>query len=210
MKRPARFITLEGGDGSGKSTQIKRLVAALKKRGIAALATREPGGAPGAEEIRKLVLTGEPGRWDVMTETLLMFASRSDHVQRTIKPALAAKKWVICDRFTDSTYAYQGAGGGLARETIRRMETLVLGAFRPDLTLILDVPTDIGIARTHGREHDETRFEKFNMDFHERLRAAYLAIARRDPTRCIVIDAAQDEDAMAKAIWNTIAKRFKL
>jgi dTMP kinase len=210
MKRPARFISLEGGDGSGKSTQIARLVAALNKRGIATLATREPGGSPGAEEIRKLVLTGEPGRWDVMTETLLMFAARADNVARAIKPALAAHKWVICDRFTDSTYAYQGAGGGLARETIRRLETLALGDFRPDLTLILDVPVDIGIARTHGRAHDETRFEKFNSDFHERLRQAYLSIARRDPMRCVVIDAAADEDTMAKAIWTAVAKRYKL
>lgn len=210
MKKPARFITLEGGDGSGKSTQIKLLVAALKQRGIDALATREPGGSKGAEEIRKLVLTGEPGRWDVMTETLLMFAARSDNVAKAIKPALAAQTWVICDRFTDSTYAYQGAGGGLARETIRRMETLVLGDFRPDLTLILDIPTDVGIARTHGRANDETRFEKFNIEFHNRLRQAYLAIARRDPERCVVVDASGDSDAIARTIWNTVAKRFRL
>ncbi|HXC54048.1 MAG TPA: dTMP kinase [Rhizomicrobium sp.] len=210
MKKPGHFISLEGGDGAGKSTQIALLVAALKKRGHAALATREPGGSPGAEEIRKLVLTGEPGRWDVMTETLLMFAARADNVAKAIKPALAAKQWVICDRFTDSTYAYQGAGGGLARETIRRLETLVLNDFRPELTLILDLPTEIGIARTHGRAHDETRFEKFNLEFHERLRAAYLAIARRDPARCVVIDASADESTMAKAIWTVVAKRFRL
>jgi dTMP kinase len=210
MKRPARFISLEGGDGSGKSTQIARLVTALTKRGIDTLATREPGGSKGAEEIRKLVLTGEPGRWDVMTETLLMFAARNDNVAKAIKPALKAGTWVICDRFTDSTYAYQGAGGGLARETIRRMETLVLHDFRPDLTLILDVPVDIGIARTHGRAHDETRFEKFNLEFHERMRQAYLAIAKRDPMRCVVIDAAQDEDTMAKEIWTAVAQRYKL
>ncbi len=210
MKRPARFISLEGGDGSGKSTQIARLVAALKKRAIATLATREPGGSKGAEEIRKLVLTGEPGRWDVMTETLLMFAARSDNVAKAIKPALKSGTWVICDRFTDSTYAYQGAGGGLARETIRRMETLVLHDFRPDLTLILDVPVEIGIARTQGRGHDETRFEKFDLAFHERMRQAYLSIARRDTARCAVVDAAQDEDAVAQAIWTTVAARFKL
>jgi dTMP kinase len=210
MKRPARFISLEGGDGSGKSTQIARLVAALKKRGLATLATREPGGSKGAEEIRKLVLTGEPGRWDVMTEMLLMFAARSDNVAKAIKPALKSGTWVVCDRFTDSTYAYQGAGGGLARETIRRMETLVLQDFRPDLTLILDVPVETGIARTRGRANDETRFEKFDLDFHERMRQAYLAIAKRDPMRCVVIDATQDEDTMAKDIWNTVAQRYKL
>jgi len=210
MKRPARFISLEGGDGSGKSTQIRHLVAGLKKRNIATLATREPGGSKGAEEIRKLVLTGEPGRWDVMTETLLMFAARSDNVAKAIQPALKAGTWVICDRFTDSTYAYQGAGGGLARETIRRMETLVLHDFRPDLTLILDLPVETGIARTHGRAHDETRFEKFDLAFHERMRQAYLAIARRDTARCAVIDASQDENAVAQAIWTTVATRFKI
>jgi dTMP kinase len=210
MKRPAHFISLEGGDGSGKSTQIALLVAALNKRGIETLATREPGGSPGAEEIRRLVLTGEPGRWDVMTETLLMFAARADNVAKAIKPALAAKRWVVCDRFTDSTYAYQGAGGGLARETIRRMETLVLNDFRPDLTLILDVPTDIGLARTQGRAGDETRFEKFDTKFHERLRQAFLAIAKRDAARCVVIDASADEEAVANAIWTTVAKRYKL
>lgn len=204
-----RFITFEGGDGSGKSTQIALLVAALTKRKRDAIATREPGGSPGADEIRKLVLTGEPERWDVMTETLLMFAARADHVARTIKPALAKKKWVVCDRFTDSTYAYQGAGGGLARETIRRLETLVLDDFRPDLTLILDVPPDIGLARTRGRGHDETRFEKFDLAFHERLRATYLAIARRDPHRCVVIDASADEKTVADAIWSTVTKRYK-
>ncbi|MEJ1969733.1 MAG: dTMP kinase [Rhizomicrobium sp.] len=210
MSRPPRFITLEGGDGAGKSTQIRRLAAALETRGIAVLATREPGGSPGAEDIRKLVLTGEPGRWDALTETLLMFAARSDHVAKAIKPALASKTWVVCDRFTDSTYAYQGAGGGLARETIRRMESLVLDDFRPDLTFVLDLPVEAGIARTQGRRHAETRFESMGIEFHERLRQAFLAIARREPERCIVIDAAADEDMVAAAIWNTLAKRYKL
>ncbi|HJW41354.1 MAG TPA: dTMP kinase [Rhizomicrobium sp.] len=205
-----RFISLEGGDGSGKSTQIKRLVRALKKHGTATVATREPGGSTGGEEIRNLVLTGTPGRWDTLTETLLMFAARSDNVAKSIKPALAAGKWVVCDRFTDSTYAYQGAGGGLARETIRRIETLVLGDFRPDLTLILDLPIEIGLARAGGRAHKETRFEKKGAAFQERLRQAFLAIARREPARCVVIDASQDADAVAAAIWNAVAKRFKL
>ena len=210
MKGPGRFITLEGGDGSGKSTQLRHLVAALEKRGADVLATREPGGSKGAEEIRKLVITGEPGRWDALTETLLMFAARLDHVTKTIKPALAARRWVVCDRFTDSTYAYQGAGGGLARETIRRMETLVLHDFRPDLTLILDVDVATGLKRTGGRKHAESRFERKGTEFHERLRQAYLAIARRDPTRCVVIDAAQDAASVREAIWRTVAERYKL
>lgn len=204
------FISLEGGDGSGKSTQQKRLVAALKKRGISVLATREPGGSKGAEEIRALVLTGAPGRWDALTETLLMFAARSDNVAKAIKPALAEGKWVVCDRFTDSTYAYQGAGGGLARETIRRMETLVLHDFRPELTLVLDLPVETGLKRTGGRAHKETRFEKKGAAFQDRLRRAFLEIARRDPARCVVIDASQDEKTVAEAIWNAVAKRFKL
>ncbi|MBV9419924.1 MAG: dTMP kinase [Alphaproteobacteria bacterium] len=211
MSKAPRFITLEGGDGSGKSTQIKRLLAALKKRGIAAIETREPGGSPGAEEIRALVLNGDPGRWDALTEGLLMFAARADHVARTIKPALAAKKWVICDRFTDSTYAYQGAGHGLARETIRRMEGLVLGDFRPDLTLILDIPVEHGLKRTGtANRSKDMRFEAFDTAFHERMRQCYLSIAKRDPTRCVVIDASQDENTVAAAIWQTVSKRYKL
>jgi len=209
MTRHARFITLEGGDGSGKSTQIVRLVQALKKHGIDAIATREPGGSPGAEDIRKLVLNGDPKRWDALTEALLMFAARSDHVGCKIKPALADGRWVVCDRFTDSTYAYQGAGHGLARETIRRMETLVLDGFRPDLTLILDIPAEAGLARTAGRSKD-MRFEAFDLAFHERMRQAYLAIARRDPERCVVLDASTDADALAVAIWEAVATRFKL
>ena len=205
-----RFITLEGGDGAGKSTQAKRLVAALKKRGIDALATREPGGSPGAEEIRELVVSGAPKRWDVMTETLLMFAARADHVARKIKPALARGSWVVCDRFTDSTYAYQGAGGGLDRETIRRLATLVLGEFRPELTLVLDVPVGIGVTRAEIRAEKPSRFEKFDAAFHERLRKAYLDIARRDAERCRVIDAGPDPDTVAAAIWNAVAERLKL
>ena len=210
MKSPARFITLEGGEGAGKSTQAKKLVAALKKRGIASVSTREPGGSPGAEEIRNLIVHGEPGRWDTLTETLLIFAARADHVHRTIKPALAGKKWVVCDRFTDSTFAYQGAGRGLDRETIRRLDALVLHDFRPDLTLILDLPVEIGLARTMSRRQGATRFEKFDVDFHERLRQAFLSIARRNHDRCVVIDATQSANHVAEAIWNAVAKRFKL
>ncbi|MBU6474197.1 MAG: dTMP kinase, partial [Alphaproteobacteria bacterium] len=143
-----RFITLEGGEGTGKSTQVRRLCAALEIRGIAQTMTREPGGSPGAEDIRRLLVDGEPGRWTPLAETLLLFAARSDHIAHTIEPALAAGRWVVCDRFTDSTYAYQGAGGGLARETIRRMETLVLHDFRPELTLVLDLPVETGLKRT--------------------------------------------------------------
>ena len=205
-----RFVTLEGGEGTGKSTQAKRLAAALGLRGIVCVTTREPGGSPGAEQIRDLLVQGETGRWDPLTETMLMFAARADHVVRTIRPALEQRKWVISDRFTDSTYAYQGAGRGLPRETIRRIEALALGRFRPDLTLVLDLPVDEGLARAHGRGSKENRFEHFDREFHERLRAAFLAIARRAPDRCRVIDASGSEDEVAGAIFSAVRKQFRI
>ena len=205
-----KFITFEGGEGTGKSTQAKRLGAMLKQRGIACVSTREPGGSLGAEKIRDLIVHGEPGRWDALAETLLIFAARADHVERTIKPALVDKSWVICDRFTDSTFAYQGAGRGLARETIRRLDAIVLHDFSPDLTFVLDMPVELGLARTVSRGQGATRFEKFDGDFHARLRRAFLAIAKRNAERCVVIDASKDVDAVADAIWNIVTKRFKL
>lgn len=205
-----RFITLEGGEGTGKSTQIRRLAAALEQRGIKVLATREPGGAPGAEEIRKLMVEGEPGRWDAITETLLAYAARADHVARTIGPALRAGSWVISDRFSDSTFAYQGVGRGLERETIRRIDSAVLDDFAPDLTLVLDLDVTIGLKRAMSRSGAETRFEKFGPAFHEKLREAFLDIARRNPERCRVIDASGTEDAVAEAIFTAVSRRFAL
>jgi dTMP kinase len=211
-RAPARFISLEGGEGTGKSTQARRLVAVLEGRGISCIATREPGGSDGAEEVRKLLVTGEPGRWDPLTETLLMFSARADHVARTIKPALKERRWVICDRFTDSTYAYQGAGRGVPRETIRRIESLVLNGFKPDLTLVLDLPVEIGLSRTGSRRtaKAEDRFERFDKAFHDRLRSAFLNIARRAPERCAVIDGSGDPDTVADAVWLAVRKRFRV
>lgn len=205
-----RFITLEGGEGTGKSTQSKRLVKALEARGIACIATREPGGSPGAEDIRKLLVTGEPGRWDALTEMLLLFAARADHVARTIRPALDAGKYVICDRFTDSTYAYQGVGRGTPRETIRRIEAVVLEDFKPDLTLVLDLPVDTSLLRALARGSDESRYEKFDIQFHEKLRQAFLDIARRAPDRCVVIDATGSEGDVANSIWESVSCRFSI
>jgi dTMP kinase len=205
-----RFITLEGGEGAGKSTQARRLAAALEAHGHACIVTREPGGSPGAEEIRKLVVHGEPGRWDALTEMLLLFAARADHVSRTIRPALDAGKFVVCDRFTDSTYAYQGVGRNMPRETIRRIEAVALDDFKPDLTLVLDLPAETGLERAHARGIAETRFEKFGTDFHERLRQAFLDIARRAPDRCVVVDASAGEDDVAAAIWHAVSRRFGL
>lgn len=205
-----RFISLEGGEGTGKSTQVRRLAAALRQRGLTVLTTREPGGSPGAEEIRALMVNGEPGRWDAMTETLLAYAARTDHVARTVGPALLQNTWVITDRFSDSTFAYQGAGRGMDRETIRRIESAVLDDFKPDLTLILDLDPAIGLKRANARGAAENRFEKFGADFHIRLRQAFLDIARRNPERCRVVDASGTEDVVARAILGAVADRFDL
>jgi len=205
-----RFITLEGGEGTGKSTQIKRLQAALEAKGISVLATREPGGSPGAEQIRKLMVEGEPGRWDAITETLLAYAARADHVARTIGPALLAGTWVISDRFNDSTFAYQGVGRGVPRETIRRIDSAVLDDFAPDLTLVLDLDVGVGLQRAAARGAAENRFERFGVDFHEKLRQAFLDIARRYPERCRVIDAGGSEDEVAAAILAAVSRRFDI
>ncbi len=205
-----RFITLEGGEGAGKSTQAKLLADRLRAKDIAVATTREPGGSPGAEEIRKLLVKGEPGRWDALTETLLMFAERADHVTHTIQPALAGGVWVICDRFTDSTYAYQGAGRGLPAETIGRIEEAVMGGFRPDLTLVLDLPAETGLQRAHARKGAETRFEKFDLAFHEKLRKAFHHIAKTHADRCVVIPAQGSKSDVAALVWQTVVKRFNL
>ena len=210
MTPPGRFITLEGGEGTGKSTQTRRLAAALAGCGVACVTTREPGGSPGAEEIRSLLVNGAPGRWDPMTETLLVYAARADHVARTIGPAVLAGQWVICDRFSDSTYAYQGAGRGMARETIRRIDSVVLDDFKPDFTLVLDLPVETGLARAGSRGGAESRFENFDVEFHERLRQAFLDIARRHPDRCALIDADSSEDAVGEAIFAAVKRRFGL
>ena len=210
MTEQGRYISFEGGEGAGKSTQARRLAAALEKRGISCVITREPGGSPGAEDIRKLLVNGEPGRWEALTETLLLYAARTDHVARTIKPAMEEGRWVLCDRFADSSYAYQGVGRGLDRETVRRIEAVAIGDFKPDLTFVLDLPAEDGLRRANARASAETRFELFDIGFHERLRQAFLDIARRAPDRCRVIDANADESTVAQAIWKASAARFGL
>ncbi len=205
-----RFITLEGGEGAGKSTQARLLATTLESRGVVALTTREPGGSPGAEDIRKLLVQGEPGRWEPLVETLMMFAARADHVTSTIGPALARGACVICDRFTDSTYAYQGAGRGLPRETIRRIEAIAVPDLKPDLTVILDLPVETGLRRAAARNAGETRFERFDIGFHERLREAFREIARHHPERCALIDATASVDDVAAAIWRVVEARLGL
>jgi dTMP kinase len=203
-----RFITFEGGEGGGKSTQVARLADHLRGQGIAVVTTREPGGSPGAEEIRRLLVEGHVARWQGFTEALLNYAARFEHLQATILPALEAGNWVISDRFADSTMAYQGFGHGLDRSTIADLHRLVVGDFAPDLTLILDLPPEIGLARARARAGGEDRYERMDPSFHRRLREGFLAIAGQCAARCQVIDAAADPDTVAAAIRRAVAHRL--
>jgi dTMP kinase len=203
-----KFITFEGGEGAGKSTQAQCLAAWLKSRGIDAVLTREPGGSPGAEAVRQILVNGDVGRWNPLTETLLHFAARHDHVLRTIGPALASGRWVACDRFVDSTVAYQGYGLGVDRGIISVLQTAVLGTLRPDLTLVLDLPVEIGLARAAERRGSENRYEAMDMEFHERLRRGFHEIANADPARCVVIDATEDADSVHRRIATAVESRL--
>lgn len=205
-----RFITFEGGEGSGKTTQIGLLASALERKGIAVTATREPGGSPGAEELRRLLLTGGPERWDAECEALLMVAARRSHLVATIWPALAEGRIVLCDRFADSTEAYQGWAGGLPREPLTQLHRFIAGEFAPDLTVILDLPPREGIARAAARRGVETRFERRSLDYHERARLGFLDIARREPGRVAVIDARPDAAVVHAAICETLRARLGL
>lgn len=207
MKR-GFFITFEGGEGSGKSTQIARLAARLAGLAHDPVTTREPGGSPAAEALRGLLVTGETGRWDPLAETLLHFAARQDHVARVIGPALAKGRIVLCDRFYDSTMAYQGYGQGIDKTRIRALTNWVCGNCRPDLTLILDLPVEVGLARAAQRKGAETRYEEMTAAFHERLRQGFREIAREEPDRCHVIDASRNSDACEADIWQVVANRF--
>ncbi len=203
------FISFEGGEGAGKSTQIRRLAERLQAAGHDVVLTREPGGSPGAEAIRELLVNGATDRWSPVTETLLMYAARRDHVERVIRPALAQGKVVLCDRFADSTRAYQGAGGDAPASLIASLEEHVLNGAVPVLTLILDLPAQVGLQRAEARG-GAARFESKGLEFHERLRAGYLEIARREPERCVVIDADASLDAVTAAIADAVAQRLEL
>ncbi|HEX7884745.1 MAG TPA: dTMP kinase [Phenylobacterium sp.] len=205
-----RFITFEGGEGAGKSTQVQRLAARLRSAGREVVATREPGGSPGAESIRDLVLRGDADRWSATTETLLMYAARRDHIERVIRPSLERGAWVICDRFADSTRAYQGAAGGVDPGFITALETFVLEATRPHLTLMFDLPAEVGLARAHARAGAEMRFESKGAAFHERLREGFRAIASAEPDRCAVIDATASMDQVEAAVWAAVESRLAL
>jgi len=206
-----RFITFEGGEGAGKSTQIRRLAERLSAAGHDVVVTREPGGSPGAETIRDLLVNGATDRWSATTEALLMYAARRDHLERTIRPAIERGATVLCDRFADSTRAYQGAGGQLSLESIAALEGFALDAADwPDLTLIFDLPVADGLNRAALRGGGEARFEAKGLAFHERLRAGFLAIAEREPQRCAVIDAAAEMDAVTEAVWAAVSLRLGL
>jgi dTMP kinase len=207
---PGRLITFEGGEGAGKSTQVARLAERLRGSGIDPVTTREPGGSPGAEAIRALLVQGDPGRWTPMTEALLHYAARLDHLERTIRPALAAGRWVISDRFADSTVAYQGYGHRLGREAIADLHRLLLGDFAPDLTVVFDIPVDVGLGRVAARYGDshENRYERMDGGFHERMRQGFLDIARAEPARCVVVDANRDADSVAADVWAAVESRL--
>lgn len=203
-----RFITLEGGEGAGKSTQIARLKEWLEGRGHRAIATREPGGSPGAEMIRKLLVEGPVERWDGTTEALLHFAARREHLRSTVWPALQRGDWVLSDRFADSTLAYQGYGHGVDRLVFEQLYQVAAGDFRPDLTIILDLPSELGLSRAAARRGTETRYESLPHEFHARVRAGFLEIASGEPTRCVVIDATGDVDVIAAAIAHAVKVRL--
>jgi dTMP kinase len=204
---PARFIVFEGGEGAGKSTQVQRLADALRGRGQVVTATREPGGSPGAEAIRGLLVSGDAARWTPETEALLINAARADHLDRTIRPALAKGQWLICDRFADSTMAYQGYGMGLDRAWLEELRKRVVGDTEPGLTLVFDLPVDIGL----GRAVASQRYEKMGRAFHERLRAAFQEIAKSsDGRRRVVIDASKSVDEVARQVLGTVTAAYGL
>jgi dTMP kinase len=203
-----QFITFEGGEGAGKSTQLKLLAEALERAGIEVVTTREPGGSPGAEAIRGLLVTGAVDRWDAHTEALLHTAARRDHLARTVWPALERGAWVICDRFADSTLAYQGYGHGLPKDFIISLTRLAIGDFKPDLTLILDLPVEEGLKRASGRGGAEDRYERMGLAFHERLRQGFLDIARQDADRCAVVNAAANLEDVHQSILRAVKSRL--
>lgn len=203
------FITLEGGEGAGKTTLAHGLASHIIATGREVVRTREPGGTPGAEAIRGLLVTGSVDRWLPLSELLFFYAARHDHLERLIRPALARGAVVLCDRFSDSTRAYQGQAGGAGLGPVEAVETLVVGDSRPDLTLIVDIPPEVGLARAAARKDGETRFEDKALAFHAALRAAYLEIARDAPDRCAVIDGLAAPEQVLEAAWRHVAARLE-
>ena len=205
-----RFVTFEGGEGAGKSTQIKLLADRLDEAGIRAIVTREPGGSPGAEIIRHVVLSGMGKLLGAEAETLLFAAARDDHVHAVIQPALEQGIWVLCDRFSDSTRAYQGRQGQVAPELLNALERVTIGSLKPDLTVILDLPVEVGMARASLRRGTGVpdRFEAEGIAFHQGLREAFRQIAHEEPQRCVLLDATLTSNAVAGNVWDVLRKRL--
>jgi dTMP kinase len=210
--RRGRFITFEGGEGAGKSTQAGLLAARLRTLGIEAVVTREPGGTAFAEQVREMILSRTTAPHGPLAEALLFYAARSDHLTTLVLPALARDAWVICDRFSDSTRAYQGAAGGVSSRDIEDLERIVVGTHGPDLTILLDLPAEAGLARASSRRGDAAAapdaYETRQLNFHRRLRAGFLGIAAAEPGRVAVLDGARGKDVIAGEIWALIEKRF--
>jgi dTMP kinase len=210
MLRP-RFITLEGGEGAGKSTQVKLLAQALANAGVACITTREPGGSKGAEAIRGLVVSGATDQWNPTTEALLFMAARYDHLETVITPALARGEWVLCDRFYDSTFVYQGRAKQVGGAWLDMLYRQLFANVAPDVTLLLDLPPRVGLARADKRGNiAESRFEQMDMSFHESLREGFLQLAQLHPERIVTIDASQKSDHVHQAIINAVNARFGL
>ena len=206
-----KFITFEGGEGTGKSTQAAMLALRLESLGLAVHLTREPGGSPGAEIIRHVLLSGAAKPFGPEVEAMLFAAARDDHVQCTILPALESGKWVVCDRFANSTRVYQGILGHVDERLIKGLERVSIGDLAPNLTVILDVPVELGLERVKQRRGGEKpdRFEAENVEFHQKLRQAYLVIAAEEPARCVVIDASAAKEAVAKEVWDAVKSRLQ-
>lgn len=209
--RRGKLITIEGGEGSGKSTQINRLLEAFKTAGMPVIHTREPGGTEGAEAIRKLLVQGDAGRWDPVAETLLFYAARRQHLVQAIWPALEKGTYVICDRFSDSSRVYQGCGKELGDDFVMQLHRLSIGTYQPDLTLWLDIDPEVGLKRVAERgESTETRFETTKGGFHERVREGFIALSQREPARFMRIDAGQEIDMVHRAIIQAVGERLGL
>ena len=204
------FITFEGGDGSGKSTQVNFLFNYLTSKKIDTIKTREPGGTPSAENLRELLTKGEINKWQPITEALLMWAARFEHIHEVISPSLEMGKTVICDRFYDSTYAYQGIAHNLGLEKMIELKSLIIGNIEPSVTFILDIDPNIGLERTKDRGNSENRFENFDLDFHKQIRKGFLDIANKYKDRCVVINAELSQNEISKIIVKEINKRMNI
>jgi dTMP kinase len=206
-----RFITFEGGEGTGKSSHAAALAQKLRAFGVGIVLTREPGGSPGAEIIRHVLLSGAAKPLGPEAEAILFAAARDDHIRNTIEPALARGYWVICDRFVDSSRVYQGAVGGVDDKLLRALERVTVGALKPDITFVLDAPVEIALARAAQRRGNDPsdRFESESRQFHEDLRDSFRVLAMSEPNRCVLIDASGTREAIAEQIWDVVSKRLK-